>query len=97
MGKSYLTSAFEDTVSGRFPEKARALGEAMQRRLEKLRAENAGASREKRRHLESQILPGIAVYETLQSVYVSERFPVCTVAAAVVHVGETAFGGIVFV
>ena len=68
MGKSYLTSAFEDTVSGRFPEKARALGEAMQRRLEKLRAENAGASREKRRHLESQILPGIAVYETLQTV-----------------------------
>ena len=28
MGKSYLTSAFEDTVSGRFPKKARALGEA---------------------------------------------------------------------
>ena len=33
-----------------------------------LRAENAGASQEKQRHLENQILPGIAAYETLQTV-----------------------------
>ena len=40
---------------------------------------------------------GVGKCKIIQSVYVSERFPVCTVAAAVVHVGETAFGGIVFV
>ena len=37
-------------------------------RLQALRAENAGASQEKQRHLENQILPGIAAYETLQTV-----------------------------
>ena len=37
--------------------------------------ENADASPEKRRHLESQILPEIAAYETLQTVhgYVEQR------------------------
>ena len=37
-------------------------------RLAQLRAENADASKKKQRHLEGQILPGIAVYETLQTV-----------------------------
>ena len=37
------------------------------------RRENAGVSPEKKRHLESQILPGIAAYETLQMVMPKEQ------------------------
>ena len=44
------------------------LNAALDARMQELRRENAGASREKQRHLESQIMPGIAVYETLQTV-----------------------------
>lgn len=73
MKKNYLLSAFEATLAERFPEQAEGLRAALNARLERLRAENAGASPEKRRHLESQILPGIAVYETLQTVLPKEE------------------------
>lgn len=65
---NYITTAFEKTVRARFPERAEALNAAMRRRLEQLRAENADADEGKMRHLEGQIMPGIAAYETLQTV-----------------------------
>lgn len=70
--KSYLISALEATLSQDFPSRAETLKAAFYTRLDQLRAENAGASREKQRHLENQILPGIAAYETLQSVMPKE-------------------------
>ena len=66
MKESYITRDFRKTVTERFPEQASALNAAFDARLEALRAENAGATKQKQRHLESQILPGIAAYEALQ-------------------------------
>ena len=68
MKTSYLTKDFKRTVSHLFPEKSERLNAELFKRLNALRKENAGASKEKQRHLESQILPGIATYETLKSV-----------------------------
>ena len=68
MKKSYIVSGFQTTVLNRFPAQAGALNAALERRLAQLRKENIDAGEEKQRHLESQILPGIAAYETLQSV-----------------------------
>lgn len=68
MKTSYLIKAFYKTVSQHFPEKSASLHAAFSARLKALRSENAGASKEKQRHLEGQILPGIAIYETLQTV-----------------------------
>ena len=68
MKKSYLISDFQRTVSQNFPAQAQPLNAALDARMQELRRENAGASKEKQRHLESQIMPGIAVYETLQTV-----------------------------
>ena len=72
MKKSYLTAAFQKTAK-KFPEQAEVLNAAFDTRLSQLLRENAGASPEKLRHLESQILPGIAAYETLQTVMPRER------------------------
>ena len=72
MKKSYLTAAFQKTAK-KFPEQAEVLNAAFDTRLSQLSRENAGASPEKLRHLESQILPGIAAYETLQTVMPRER------------------------
>lgn len=71
--KNYLISAFEATLSQRFPAQAEALKAAFEARLAQLRAENADASKEKRRHLEGQILPGVAAYEVLQTVLPKEE------------------------
>ena len=68
MKTSYLTLAFQKTIAERFPAQREALNAAFEARLEQLRAENAGAAKEKQRHLERQILPGIAIYEALQTV-----------------------------
>ena len=73
MRKNYMISAFEQTLAERFPAQAEVLRAALEARLERLRTENAGASPEKLRHLESQILPGIAAYETLQIVMPREK------------------------
>lgn len=73
MRKSYIVAAFDRTAAEIFPTQAEALRNSVSRRLAALRQENAGASKEKRRHLENQILPGIAVYETLQTVREKER------------------------
>lgn len=68
MKESYLASNFRRTAAQRFPAQVGELNAAFDARLQALRTENAGASKEKRAHLERQILPGIAAYETLQTV-----------------------------
>ena len=73
MKPSYITVNFQQTAAQRFPAQADELSAAFTARLQALRAENAGASQEKQRHLENQILPGIAAYETLQSVMSKEE------------------------
>lgn len=68
MKDSYIAVDFRATVDKRFKSRADELNAAFDSRLEQLRAENADASPEKMKHLESQIMPGIAAYETLQLV-----------------------------
>ena len=68
MKQSYLTAAFQKTAEERFPTQAEALKAAFDEKMRALRAENTGATKEKLRHLEGQIMPGIAAYETLQTV-----------------------------
>lgn len=73
MKESYLTKAFRKTAHERFPEWEAMLNSAFKKRLGELRSEHAGASRQRMRHLESQIMPGIAAYETLQTVMPKEE------------------------
>ena len=73
MKESYLARDFRKTAADRFPTQSGALQSAFDARLQSLRAEYAGASKELWRHLENQILPGIAAYETLQSVIPKEE------------------------
>ena len=73
MKPSYITVNLQETAAQRFPERAEELNAAFETRLQALRAENADATREKQRHLENQILPGIAAYETLQTVMPKEE------------------------
>lgn len=51
MKESYLAADFKKTVSRQFPQRAKELESAFEARLQKLRRENAGASKEKQRHL----------------------------------------------
>ena len=62
MKESYLAKAFRKTVCERFPEREAELNSAFEKRLGELRSEHVWAGKEKLRHLESQILPGIASY-----------------------------------
>ena len=73
MKENYLAAAFQKTVREQFPAQAQALSRAFAQRMAELRAEYAGASQQLQTHLEGQILPGIAVYETLQSVMPKEQ------------------------
>ena len=73
MKESSLTKAFRKTAHERFPEQEAVLNSAFEKRLGELRSEHAGAGKERLRHLESQILPGIASYETLQTVMPKEE------------------------
>lgn len=73
MKKNYLIAAFEKTTAERFPAQAAQLQHAMHQRIEQLREDYAGASKEVWEHLEGQILPGIAIYETLQTVVPKEE------------------------
>ena len=68
MKESYISRDFRETTAKRFPSRAEELNAAFGARLQALQAENAGASKEKTEHLERQILPSIAAYETLQTV-----------------------------
>ena len=73
MKESYLTKAFRKTAHEGFPEQEAVLNSAFEKRLGELRSEHAGASGQRMRHLESQIMPGIAAYETLQTVMPKEE------------------------
>lgn len=73
MKESYLTKAFRKTAREGFPEQEAVLNSAFEKRLGELRSEHAGASRQRMQHLESQIMPGIAAYETLQTVMPKEE------------------------
>ncbi len=66
MKETYLSRDFRETAAQRFPSQAKQLNAAFDARLNGLLAENADASKEKLYHLQRQILPGIAAYETLQ-------------------------------
>ena len=72
MKKSYLIKDFQKTVSQQFPQKSEQLNKAFSARLAAICAENAGETKEKQLHLKRQILPGIAAYETLQTVMSKE-------------------------
>ena len=65
MNENYLAVAFRKTIEQRFASQVDALKAAYEKRLQELRAENADAAKEKQRHLESQILPGIVVYSAM--------------------------------
>ena len=73
MKETYLSRNFRKTAAKRFPAQADELNVAFDARLQALWQENAGASREKKEHLKRQILPGIAAYETLQTVMPKEE------------------------
>ena len=73
MKRNYIVAAFQKTAAERFPQQAEALNWALEKRLAELREENAGATPEEKFHLESQILPGIAAYEVLQTVLPPEE------------------------
>ena len=68
MKESYMAADFRETVREKFPAREKQLNAAFDARLRALLDETAGESREKRQHLKRQILPGIAAYETLQTV-----------------------------
>ena len=68
MKGNYIIEAFRETVAQRFPEQGIELNRLLDERLSRLRSMHLNASKEKQFHLESQILPGIAAYETLQTV-----------------------------
>ena len=73
MKRNYIVAAFQKTAAERFPQQAEALNWALEKRLAELREENAGATPEEKFHLESQILPGIAAYQVLQTVLPREE------------------------
>ena len=73
MKETYLSRDFRETAAQCFPLQAKELNAFFDARLNALLAENADASKEKQYHLKRQILPGIAVYETLQRVMPKEE------------------------
>ena len=73
MNESYITRNFRKTAARRFPARADALNAAFDARLAALRAEQDSALKEKKEHLERQILPGIAAYEVLQTIMLKEE------------------------
>lgn len=74
MNESYLAVAFRKTIEQRFASQTDALKAAYEKRLQELRAENEDAAKEKQYHLESQILPGIAVYSVMPKEGLSKPF-----------------------
>ena len=68
MKENYIIAAFRETVAQRFPEQGIELNRLLDERLSRLRSMHLNASKEKQFHLESQMVPGIAAYETLQTV-----------------------------
>lgn len=73
MKENYIITAFRKTAHTQFPAQEAGLSAALDKKMQQLRQENAAASPEKKRHLESQILPAIAAYEVLQTVMPKEQ------------------------
>ena len=73
MKETYLSRDFRKTAAQRFSSQAKQLNAFFDTRLNALLAENADASKEKLYHLKRQILPGIAAYETLQTIVTKEE------------------------
>lgn len=73
MKESYIATAFRQTIAERFPKKENTLRIAFEQRMAALWAENENATPETQRHLEAQIVPGIAAYEVLQTVMPKEE------------------------
>ena len=73
MKETYLSRDFRETAAQCFPSQVKELNAFFDARLNALLAENADASKEKQYHLQRQILPGIAAYETLQRVMPKEE------------------------
>ena len=73
MKETYLSRDFRETATQCFPSQAKELNAFFDAQLNVLLAENADASKEKLYHLKRQILPGIAVCETLQRVMPKEE------------------------
>ena len=73
MKETYLSRDFRETVARCFPARAKELNAAFDARLKGLLAENANAGKEKLYHLQRQILPGIAAYETLRRIMPKEE------------------------
>ena len=71
--ETYLSRDFRETAAQCFPSQAKELHAFFDTRLNVLLAENADASKEKQYHLQRQILPGVAAYETLQRVMPKEE------------------------
>lgn len=68
MKESYIASDYVKTVEKLYPTKKEELINMFNARLKTLSDEHKDASKEKQRHLQSQILPAIACYEILQTV-----------------------------
>ena len=73
MKENYILAAFRKTAAQQFPERRTELNEKLAARMAALRAEHSDAPKPVQFHLESQILPGIAAYEVLQTVMPKEE------------------------
>ena len=73
MKENYIVVSFRQTAAERFPEQAQELNAALDKRLAEMRRAHENDTKEKKEHLEGQILPGIAAYETLQTVMPKEE------------------------
>ena len=73
MKENYIVASFRQTAAERFPEQAQELNTALDKRLAEMRKAHENDTKEKKEHLEGQILPGIAAYETLQTVMPKEE------------------------
>ena len=73
MKENYIAAAFRRTAAERFPAQAEELNGALDRRLNELQNAHINETKEKKEHLELQILPGIAAYEILQTVMPKEE------------------------
>ena len=73
MKENYIVASFRQTAAERFPEQAQELNAALDKRLAEMRKAHENDTKEKKEHLEGQIFPGIAAYETLQTVMSKEE------------------------
>lgn len=71
--QSYIEKGFIEVCKNRCPEQSEKLISDMNKRLAVLRKETENESKAMKFHLESQILPGIATYETLSAVMCKEQ------------------------